>query len=186
MLTVSNEWWPAAQTVSTDAPCISCSTNKDFMRVTGLKPFPGFSAFLIDVGHFCPWSCRIWCLQPLPAVPQLCLRGCIHSVGRSKLTAWSSRARKAPLKGIWSWDDVPSRASLSSWTGGVHTTKLQMYTLELEPNTSWGDCLSLSYYRLLYLGFDLILTWYLTGVSVTSSNWAILHLSNFRKQCIFI
>lgn len=172
--------------MSTDAPCVSYSTNKDFMRVTGLKPFSGLSGFLVDVRHFWSWSCRIRCLQSLPAESQHCLQGCIHSIGRSKLTAWSSRARKAPLKGIWFWGDAPSRASLSPWTGGVNATKLQMYTLQLEPNTSWGDCLSLSYYRILYLGFDLVLTRYLTGVSVTSSNWAVLHLSNLRKQCFFI
>lgn len=60
--------------------------------------------------------------------------------------------------------------------------KLQMYTLQLGPDTSWGDYLSLSYYRIFCLGFDLIFMQYLTGVSVTSSNWVVLHLSNLRKQ----
>lgn len=74
----------------------------------------------------------------------------------------------------------------SPWTGRVDAMKLQMYTVQLKPNTNLGDCLSLSCNRIFYLGFDLILTWYLTAVSMTISNWVVLHLFNLRKQRIVI
>lgn len=121
--------------------------------VTGLKPFSGC-------------SCWLQALQPLflldsePAItasdtPALPAKFKIHPLGRSKLTAWTSRARTGPLKGTWFWDNSPSRACLLC---GLETdaTKLQMYVLQTDPNTNLNDCLSPSCYKIFFLGSDLI------------------------------
>lgn len=150
--------------------------------VTGLKPLSGCSALPVD---FKPSSCWILCLQSLPVIPQHCLQGCTHPVGSSKLTAWTSRTRKAPLEKNWFWDNSPARAFLLHGLE-ADATKLQMYVLQIDPNTNLRDCLSPSCYKIFFLGSDLILTQLCTGVSVSSSNWVVSHISNLRKQCTFI
>lgn len=122
----------------------------------------GCSALLADFRHFSLCSCWILCLQLLPVTSQHCLQGCIHPVGRCKSTAWTSRTSKAPLKETWFWDNLHSRAFLLHGLE-VDATKLQMYALQIDPNTNLSDCLSPSCYKIFFLGSDLILTQLSTG-----------------------